>query len=82
MSPYVGLQGVGQFLLKLLVKLPSPALAWIPELCGANFTDQKLEQPWRPLPSQTKNTPTSTSCSSATAASLHLTNPLRLEIDK
>lgn len=39
-SPYVGLQGVGQLLLKLLVKLPSPALAWIPELCGADFTDQ------------------------------------------
>lgn len=43
MSPYVGLQGVGQLLLKLLVKLPNPALAWIPELHGADFTDQKLE---------------------------------------
>lgn len=41
-SPYMGLQGVGQLLLKLLVKLSSPALAWIPEFCGADFTDQKL----------------------------------------
>lgn len=38
----VGLQGVGQVLLKLLVKLPSPALAWIPEPCGAGCTVQKL----------------------------------------
>lgn len=41
-SPSVGLQGVGQVLLKLLVKLPSPALAWIPERCGADHAVLKL----------------------------------------
>lgn len=42
----VGLQGVGQVLLKLLVKLPSPALAWIPELHGAGCMVQKLSAAW------------------------------------